>query len=144
MGCKVKNNCDEPVTYLNSSLLLDFKEASSNRYLIQENNSKYATQDISVIDDMGKPANISFTRNYSASQIEYFRLHINAFPEIKTATQFCKRFYINFKTDTDTLDYCYMVNVLKCGERLEKLEVKYNNVLLQPTESNINFEIQKK
>jgi len=142
-GCS-KKCVGEPSNIYTTYLQLNFKDAVSGDYLIKPINGKYNKEDISITTEDNQPAlfevKINSSGNEQFNQIGIRSLFIQGDDD---RNEVCKKMYINFKNDRDTLEYCFKVKYAECSSSsFEYLKLKYNGKDLGTKSNNSFFEYQ--
>jgi len=134
----------DPLNVFTTYLELEFIDISTGDYLIKPINGKYNIEDISITTEDNKPAlfevKVSSSGNKQFNQIGITSLFIKGDDD---RNEVCKKMFINFKNDRDTLEYCFKVQYAKCSSSsFEYLKLKYNGKDLGMKNNNTFFEYQ--
>ena len=134
----------EPLTVDTTSLELEFRESATGNYLIKPINGRYNKDDITITSTDNTPRPYKITEHIIAGE-RINRISLQSLFVIgdDEKMEVCKRLYISFKNDQDTLDYCFKVKDFACNSSgFEYLKLKYNGKDAGIKENNNTFEFQ--
>ena len=103
----------EPGVAQGTQIRLNFFNAATGEPLIKDSNALYTRADIKVFDEQQNALSVTF------DEVDYYYYRIIINYRIKPTKDYnkeiCTKLYIDFKSDRDTLAYCYSVKSTICG-----------------------------
>lgn len=136
------DNGDFAATVYEGSLKLDFIDKATGQNLFRDTNPLYDKNKVTVTDVFNNPLRIEFVKTMTIGQsVLYYTLNIYNII-LRTddiSKELCKKAYINFGTDKDTIDYCMSVQALNCGSEFRNIKVDFNEKEIGSAQNDIFF-----
>ena len=131
LGCRDKCRYYEPGVAQGTQIRLNFFNVATGEPLIKDSNALYTRADIKVFDEQQNALSVTFDE---VDYYYYYRIIIN--DRIKPTKDYnkeiCTKLYVDFKSDQDTLAYCYSVKSTICGgSEVDYLNATYNGTTIK-------------
>jgi hypothetical protein len=120
-----------------------FKDKDTGEILIDGQGSKYFESDISAIGENNSNLKLSFKpRPMSLTDENSYRAQLSniILSSDAAGSEICRRIFISFKTDQDTIDYCYRIKSEECGgTEVSSFKLKYNSKEIKADDENLKY-----
>lgn len=146
-SCRKGGPCEEPPDIKTaSSIIVNFIDKQTEKYLYAEINPLYNKDSLTVIDSTGDRLYTLFTLTQIPNSLSrYYRVTIGPVYNFQTDgnsfnTEICKNFYIGYNSnEKDTVRVCFKAKSTKCGSVFETLKVFHKDSLIGSNSENTSI-----